>query len=210
MNPRRLTLLTVVVVVLAVVTALVVARLRGNAPAEFNLDGQPSLGDASASVEIALFEDFLCPHCATFTESIFPLLKRDFVDTGQARIYFVNFPVLGPGSERIARASECVYHQSESAFWDLKEAMFRSPSELDNSRRIVEFAEVYAPGIDSDALHNCIGSSIARKEVARDTDLARSLGLNSTPSVTVNGVQVTNLSLNRIRVAVERALAAVE
>ena len=210
MNTQRLTLLTVVVVVLAIAAALVIPRLGGGGPTELDLSGQPSLGEATATVEIVLFEDFRCPHCATFTETVYPRLKRDFVDTGQARLYFVNLPVLGPDSETVARAAECVYQQSETAFWELKEALFRSQTELDNRRRILELSETYAPGIDGDALSECVGSNEARSQVNRDEAAARALGLNSTPSVTVNGVQVSNPTFDRIQVAVERALAAGE
>lgn len=67
-----------------------------------------------------MFEDFRCHHCATFTEQVYPQIVQDFVRTGTARVYFVNFPVLGPPSRHVALVAECVSAQSEDAFWEMK------------------------------------------------------------------------------------------
>jgi protein-disulfide isomerase len=34
-----------------------------------------------------------CGHCASFHEDIYPILKKDFIDTGLAKIEFRNFPL---------------------------------------------------------------------------------------------------------------------
>ena len=46
------------------------------------------MGKADAPVKIIQYSDFLCPHCAEFSQDIFPKLKKDFIDTGKVRYEF--------------------------------------------------------------------------------------------------------------------------
>ena len=53
-----------------------------------------SVGDATASVTIDVFEDFQCPACKYFTESVETLVIQNLVDTGKARYVFHVYPFL--------------------------------------------------------------------------------------------------------------------
>ena len=46
------------------------------------------LGPANASVTITEYASMTCPHCAAFTENVFPKIKSEFIDTG--KICFVD------------------------------------------------------------------------------------------------------------------------
>ena len=50
-------------------------------------------GSSAAKVKIFVYESLTCPHCADFHEKIYPLLKKDFIDTGLVQIYFKSFPL---------------------------------------------------------------------------------------------------------------------
>ncbi len=166
------------------------------------------MGSEQAPVKVALFEDFRCSHCANFTETVFQQLKREYVEDGKVEVFYLNFPVLGPASETVALAGECVYQQSESAFWELKEVLYRSQDQLDNSRRVLELAETYAPGIDQQTLRTCFEGKELVDEVRRDAAMARKLGLTGTPSVVVNGERLTNVNFAAVQRAIDRALAS--
>jgi protein-disulfide isomerase len=206
MNPRILTLVTGVVALLVVAAIAIVPRLGGGTSGELDLNGQPRLGDADAPVAVALFEDFRCPHCATFTETILPRLERDFVDSGQARIYYLNFPVLGPESIEVAELGECVYAQSETTFWEFKPVLFRSQGGLENRTQLLALAAEYAPTLDQSALATCLDGQDASREVDRDEAMARELRLGGTPSAVVDGRTVT-ASYEAIAGAIRQALA---
>ncbi len=51
------------------------------------------LGDPNAPVTITEFSSFTCPHCATFHVQTLPILKERFIDTGQAKLVFADFPL---------------------------------------------------------------------------------------------------------------------
>jgi protein-disulfide isomerase len=51
------------------------------------------LGPADASVTIVEYASMTCPHCAAFTETVFPKIKSQFIDTGKIRFVFREFPL---------------------------------------------------------------------------------------------------------------------
>jgi protein-disulfide isomerase len=207
MSRRPLILVTAVVAVVAVAALLIVPRL-GGASAEgtdLRLEQQPRKGPADAPVEVVVFEDFLCPHCGTFAESVAPRIERTFVEDGDVAYYVMNFVVIGPESERIAQVGECVLEQSNDAYWAFETAAYRSQQGLDEARAI-ELALEYAGGLDEERLRSCVDEDRQLEAVRADGATAQELGLRGTPSVLVDGEQV-DPSFGAISDAIETALA---
>jgi protein-disulfide isomerase len=209
MTRRSLMFVTLVVAILAVAALFVVPRLGGGgasaAGVDLSLDQQPRLGAEGAPVEVVVFEDFLCPHCATFAESVAPRLEREFVDEGVAALYAMNFVVIGPESERIAQVAECVHAQDDDAFWAFEIAAFRSQANLDEARAI-SLALEYTGGIDEEELRACVAEDRGLDAVRADVAAAQELGLRGTPSVLVDGEQV-DATYDGVAAAIEAALA---
>lgn len=212
MNAQRLTLVTVAVVILAVAVLIIVPRLGGSAntktTAAIDLAGHPVAGADDAPVTMVFFEDFLCSHCAEFSENIYPLLERDYVSTGKAKASFFNFPVVDPVQSRVlGGVMACVTRQDNDAFWTLEPILMRAQRELVNTSRALELATTYAPGLDGAALKSCVDDGTGLAVVDADTQLAQRLGLTGTPSVLVNGVLVANPSYANVKAAIDAALA---
>lgn len=208
---QRLTMGTVVLAVIVLAAILFVPQLRGAGggggsvnTGTLDLDAQPALGDPDAPVEIVLFEDFRCPSCASFTEQVFPELEQEFVREGVARVYFVNFPVLGPPSRHVALVTECVAAQSEDAFWELKSPLMRSQGQLEDRDRVYELVSTYAPGVDVDEVRTCVDENRQADRLDAEIQAANGLGVNATPTVMVDGERV-NPTMAAIRDAVARA-----
>lgn len=196
-------------VVLALVVAgfIIVPRLTSQ-PATADLDyaSQPVAGSRDAPVKIGIFFDFLCPHCATFSETITPLLKREFVDTGEAAIYFFNFPVVDPNRSRtLAVIGECIAKQDNDAFVTLEPIFLRSQQQIATTARAFDIALEFAPNLDGAVLRACAAANETAANVDADAAAARALGIGGTPAVTVNGTVVTNANLANIRSAVRNA-----
>ncbi len=205
MNPQKLTIVTVALA-LVVVAAILIAPRLGSQAVELDLTNHPRLGSSDAPVTIAIFEDFRCPACGQFDAAVLPTIKREFVDSGQASLVFVHFPVLGPASEHVARIGECVYRQSNDAFWDMKSPLYRAQGELDIARRAEELALTYAPGIDEAAFRACLTADDSLQRVRDDRTIATELNLRGTPSVAVNGAPLASATVPEVRRAVEAAL----
>jgi protein-disulfide isomerase len=207
MTPQRLTLITVAVALLVVAGILIAPRLGSPDVADLDVTGQPILGQADAPVTVVVFEDFRCPGCQAFELNVMPGVRRDYVEAGDVRVVYMNLPVLGPASEYVARIGECVFRQSNDAFWEMKPPLYRAQTELDNGRRAVELALTYAPGLDAGALDACLADPSSLEDVRADAATATELGLRSTPSVLVDGVAVSSPSEAVVRAAIDAALA---
>ena len=147
---------------------------------------QPALGSNDAPVKVAMFEDFSCPHCATFTEEILPRLKDDFLDNGKAQFYFVNNQFLGSNSLMAGIAGDCVYEQDEALFWDYKTILMRAQNQVTYGPQGLSELASNVPGVDVTALSTCIEERRFIDDVNADLALGRSLGVTSTPTVLVN------------------------
>jgi protein-disulfide isomerase len=165
------------------------------------------LGAADAPVTMVVFEDFRCPGCQNFELNVMPGIRRDYVDDGRVRVVYMNLPVLGPASDYVARVGECVYAQSNDAFWEMKTPLYRAQEELADNRRALELALTYAPGIDAAQVDACMADPASLEAVRADSATATELGLRSTPSVVVNGVAVATPSADAVRAAIDAALA---
>jgi protein-disulfide isomerase len=51
------------------------------------------MGSAQAPVTIVEYASMTCPHCAHFTKTTFPELKKRYIDTGKVRFIFREFPL---------------------------------------------------------------------------------------------------------------------
>ena len=161
-----------------------------------NADGV-ALGDPNAPVTIDIFEDFQCSACKHFTESIEPLIIEYFVDTGQARLVFHNYPFLdgdgafnGGNSDQAANAVMCASEQNR--FWDMQAVIFANLAGESSGNFSDQAMKAMAEAIDLDttAFNECFDSNKFQEQIQADFDLGSDWGVSGTPSVFVNGEKV--------------------
>ncbi|HLR46723.1 MAG TPA: thioredoxin domain-containing protein [Deinococcales bacterium] len=204
MNTQRLTQITVGIIAVAILAVIVVSRLGSASAASFDLEGTPVLGSPDAAVKVVIFEDFLCPHCATFTEQILPQVRSEFSGNDDVAFHHVNFLVM-PGSDAAATVAECVYRQDNDAFWEVQPVFMRSQDQLSGRSNALELAGEYAPGIDRSELAECAEDPAVLEHVRDQGTMASSAGATGTPAIFVNGTLV-NTSVSAINGAIRDAL----
>ena len=64
------------------------------------------VGNKDAKITIITYESFTCSHCANFHINVYPKLKRDYIDTGIAKIEFRHFP-LDVAAFNASKVSQC-------------------------------------------------------------------------------------------------------
>ena len=64
------------------------------------------IGDKNAKITIIAFESLTCSHCANFHKDVFPQLKKEYLDTGLAKIEFRHFP-LDAAAFIASKVSQC-------------------------------------------------------------------------------------------------------
>ena len=67
-------------------------------------------GNENAKIKIYSYQSLTCSHCANFHAKIYPLLKKDYIDTGIAKIYFKHFP-LDLAALNAAKITQCVNNE---------------------------------------------------------------------------------------------------
>lgn len=214
LNSRTLTTATLAVLGVLIVGYIIYAQVGGGTAepagsADFRISEQPMLGDPEAPVTILSLEDFKCPVCQRFEQTVVPRIEEELIETGRANMVFINYQFLGPDSITAGIAGECVYHQEEELFWEYKTILFRAQGNEQEvwatPGRLVQLAREYVPDIDTEELEQCIEERRYEDEVARDRTAAQAAGATGTPTVIVNGERLADWSYQNIERAVAEA-----
>jgi len=190
--------LFVVVAILAVVIAAILFLVLRPKPTASSADAATGarfiIGDPNAKVTVVDFSNYLCGHCRDHANNVFPLIKRDYIDTGKIRYVFRDFPF--GGQENVIRAGEAAACAADNNLYlEYHEALFRAQTQwaglsgqaLDNY-----FADLAGQiGIAPANFLECLKSGSKRAGVLADQKLAFDLGLTGTPSFIVNGKTFT-------------------
>ena len=68
-------------------------------------------GNIDAKITIIAYESLTCSHCASFHKEVYPKLKKDYIDTGLAKIEFRHFP-LDVAAFNASKIVQCKQDQS--------------------------------------------------------------------------------------------------
>ena len=205
----------VVVVVAAVIVILVLmnqspAPTSVTTPANVTPTGDASgrtVGSSSASVTLDLWADFQCPVCKQFTDTVEPNLVSDYISKGQVRLVFHDFAFIGPESTQAAIGGLCAADAGK--FWPYHDYVYANQG-AENSGALSDTklkAIASAVGIDATTFSTCLGSSANKQQVSDEATTAQSKGITGTPTLYVNGVQVSNpLDYGTVSAAIDAAL----
>ena len=67
-------------------------------------------GNQNAKIVILAYESLTCSHCADFHKNVYPQLKKDYIDTGLAKIEFRHFP-LDAAAFNASKIIQCKHDQ---------------------------------------------------------------------------------------------------
>ena len=68
-------------------------------------------GNKNAKIIIIAYESLTCSHCADFHKNVYPKLKKEYIDTGLAKIEFRHFP-LDIAALNASKIAQCKNDQS--------------------------------------------------------------------------------------------------
>ncbi|MCH5584472.1 DsbA family protein [Shimazuella sp. AN120528] len=210
---------TILVLVLALGVYGVINQFTGSkqeaADKVYPIDykGQPFIGKENAPVKIMEFGDFKCPVCKQFHDTIFPRLKKDFVDTGKVSFYFTNTQVIGPDSLTAGEAGEAVFKQNPQAFWKYYDAIYKQQGNENvkwaTPAFLVDLIKKNITEVDANKVSEDLTKKTFEKETLADNTKYNNTGINGVPLIMVNGKQIQNgLSYSEIKAAIEKELQA--
>ncbi|HFQ93879.1 MAG TPA: hypothetical protein ENK32_07715, partial [Anaerolineae bacterium] len=84
-----------------------------SAPVDIPTDEAYSIGDPNAPVTLIEYTDYQCPFCGRHFQQTFPLIQEQYIDTGQVRYVFKDFPLtrIHPQAVAAANAARCAGEQ---------------------------------------------------------------------------------------------------
>jgi len=174
---------------------------------------QPFQGDASAPVSIIEFGDYKCPICKDFNKNSIPTIEKQLVDSGKAKLYFMNYSFIYDDSIRSAKFAESVFQElGNDTFWKFHERLYEKQPDSK-----YEKTDVYSEKFLTDTLKEVASAEDVNKVVKnfdahksddawkKDMDLAGKLGVTGTPTLFVNGKQFTGSTMDDLTNMVETA-----
>ena len=154
--------------------------------AKLSLSDSPSIGPSDAKVTVVEFSDFECPHC----QALYTILKTVEPEFPQVRYVFKNFPLIQihPWAMTAAIAARCAFQSSNDAFWKVQNQLFDNQSTI-TADNIWDEATSFAvsAGISADSIHSCMAATETKTRVEADIAAGKALGVNSTPTLFING-----------------------
>ncbi|WP_431957752.1 DsbA family protein [Nocardia lijiangensis] len=169
-------------------------------------NGSIRVGKPEAKVTVRVVADLQCPACKAF-EAAYGKVLDDAVNTGTAVVEYNIISFLDKASTtqystRAANASYCVAQEDPTKYQAWLTAMFaQQPPEGGNGLPDEKLIEIAKSAGYSDAVASCITDRTYEKFVADTTNKAFDSGIQSTPTVFVDGKQVNPSTL-------EQAIAA--
>lgn len=223
-------LLAVIVVLLTLILVFVLTGSKSSGTAELDnlpnytdvkgkivVDGlkyekQPRLGSDEAKVKVIEFADFKCPACKNWTDTYLDTFIKDYVDTGRAQLYFMNFAFIDRDSYLAASAGEAIYRQSNEKFWEYLHKLYANQGDESKiwatQKFILGFVKDNIDGIDYEQFKQDLKNHTYMYDVKEDFKIAGAYGVNGTPKFMVNGVLLPDSSYEGLSAAIEAALSA--
>ena len=146
--------------------------------AKVNLEGGAMLGSKDAPYTMVEFTDYQCPFCQRFHATVYPELKKTYIDTGKLRFFSRDLPLdFHANAMRAAMAARCARDQGK--FWELREIMSSNPNKLDLENLVANAASL---NMDAKAFRACVTGEKYKDAVQSDVMEAMRIGANGTPS----------------------------
>lgn len=218
-GPGRGFYLAIPAIVVVGIAALLLARSGDTGPTEIPASLAETEADASAGVSagpedaavtLVEFADFQCPACAAFYGFSGRLIKQNYVDGGgSVRWVFYDYPLeQHPHAIPAALAARCAGEQGR--FWQMHDLMFARQSQWspkDDARGdFEEMAEEI--GLDRGAYRECVRDGRYLEQIFASAKYGQRLGVNSTPTLFVNGQRAPQDYEELERMILEAAAAA--
>ena len=158
-------------------------------PVNVTIGDSPIEGKADAPVTIVEFSDYECPFCERFYSDTLQQLRKNYIETGKAKIVFKDFPLsFHPNAHKAAEAARCVRDQKgDSGYFKMHDLLFENQATLS-----VENYKKWARtlGVNGETFDTCLDSGKHASAIDAEEAYGQSLGVSGTPTFFVNGMSL--------------------
>ena len=165
------------------------------------------VGNKSAKISIIAFESLTCSHCANFHKDVYPLLKKEYLDTGLDKIEFRHFPL-----DIAAFIASKVAHCKNDGNAEILESLYANQQKWVKGSSVEEaninlkkFLSTQGFNID---FESCINNKQIEDFVLNDRiDGAKNFKVNATPTIIINNEKFDKtLNYKNLKKALEKLI----
>jgi protein-disulfide isomerase len=182
---------------------------------KIDVKGRPVKGNPNAKVTIINFDDFQCPFCSRMHSTLFENVFKDYAD--KIKVIYKDYPLIEihPWAMHAAVDGNCLGEQNGPAYWDFadyihanqKQMAGKSPTDAFQNIDNLAKEQAQKHQLDAGKLQACMQK---QDETAVRTSMAEAdkLGVDSTPTMFINGERLTGVMPEaELRAVLDRALA---
>jgi len=145
-----------------------------------------TLGKPDAPITIIEYASLTCSHCAAFEDKVWPQLKKEWLDTGKAKLVYRDY-VWDAMAEAAAMISHCAGHDR---YFPFVQTFFHSQANWLQSAQPMESLKNIAKlgGMSGDQVNACVqNKDLLNQILARKDDAEKLYNVHSTPTFVING-----------------------
>ena len=165
------------------------------------------VGDKNAKITIITFESLTCSHCANFHNDVYPQLKKEYLDTGLAKIEFRHFP-LDMAAFNASKISQCKNDGDSTILNSLfanQQKWVKGSSIEEANKNLQKF--LISEGFNVD-FEGCINNKEIEDFILNDRiDGVKKFKVNATPTIIINDVKFEKtLNYKNLKKALEKLI----
>ena len=166
-----------------------------------------TVGNKDAKITIIAFESLTCSHCANFHKNVFPELKKEFLDTGIAKIEFRHFP-LDIAAFNASKVAQCKNDGNSDILESLyanQQKWVKGSSIQEANKNLQKFLKNEGFSIDFDS---CVNNKEIEDFVLNDRiDGTKNFKVSSTPTIIINNEKFEKaLTYKNLKKALEKLI----
>lgn len=165
------------------------------------------VGNESAKISIIAFESLTCSYCAKFHQDVYPLLKKEFLDTGLAKIEFRHFPldIAAFNASKVAQCTNDGNLEILESLYANQQKWVKGSSIEEANINLQKFLSKEGFNID---FESCINNKQIEDFVLNDRiDGAKNFKVNATPTIIINNKKFEKtLNYKNLKKAIEKLI----
>ena len=164
------------------------------------------LGHQNAPVTLIEYGSLTCGHCVRFHFRVFPKIAKQYIDTGQVKFIFRDYPT-SEAAQRGAAAARCAGEQ----YYDMLDHLFKHVAQWSKTEDVdtALVQQAVAFGLAQAPFSKCLSDPANHEAVIQSQKQAKeAFGVTGTPSFLINGRLEKGIrKFKELEVILETALA---
>ena len=165
------------------------------------------VGNLDAKITIIAFESLTCSHCANFHKNVYPELKREYLDTGLAKIEFRHFPldIAAFNASKVAQCNNDGNSEILESLYANQQKWVKGSSIEEANKNLQIFLKNEGFSID---FESCVNNKNIEDFVLNDRiEGAKNFKISSTPTIIINNKKFEKkLNYKNLKKALEKMI----